>query len=417
MAQHSQFSPSAGERWLNCAGSVVLCRRYPDRSSDAADEGTAAHDLAAVTLNRWLLGLEADCYAFEGRLFGVPSNKFEADEGMCEHVQTYVDTIVREAEGGELLVEHSIDLTRVMGAADPGENARSGTADARILRQLDDGSHWLQIHDLKYGQGHKVYAKDNPQLMLYAAGEMLNLEGQGIRISKVTVFIHMPRLGYSSEWDVPLDALDAIAVRARRAVHIVRLIDEGKEAVEANLQPTELGCKWCRAQVDCPSLLRLAEEAAAEEPSVVRAHEDAMLAQRLALVPLIEAWASAAVGEAQRRAFSGRNIPGYKVVRGKPGHRAWDDAEAAERIMVGARLAASQMYSRKLVSPTKAEELAKKKKTQPVPPIGPGVWEKLNAHVVKPEGKLTLVPEIDPRPAVPVTPVADQFENLDEATS
>ena len=47
---HSMVSPSGAHRWLACTPSAVLERQFPDQGSDAAAEGTLAHELAELKL-------------------------------------------------------------------------------------------------------------------------------------------------------------------------------------------------------------------------------------------------------------------------------------------------------------------------------------------------------------------------------
>ena len=55
---HAQLSPSSAMRWMTCPGSVALGAALPDTSSTFADEGTAAHFLAAECLERELNTLD-----------------------------------------------------------------------------------------------------------------------------------------------------------------------------------------------------------------------------------------------------------------------------------------------------------------------------------------------------------------------
>ncbi len=53
MVAHALLSPSSAERWMQCPGSVALSYGAPDSSSEYADEGTAAHELAAMCLRAY----------------------------------------------------------------------------------------------------------------------------------------------------------------------------------------------------------------------------------------------------------------------------------------------------------------------------------------------------------------------------
>ena len=48
---HALLSPSSAYRWMQCPGSVSLCRLFPDESSEYAKEGTLAHAYAAHILD------------------------------------------------------------------------------------------------------------------------------------------------------------------------------------------------------------------------------------------------------------------------------------------------------------------------------------------------------------------------------
>ena len=72
------------------------------------------------------------------------------------------------------------------------------------------------------------------------------------------------------------------------------------------------------------------------------------------------------------------------------------------------RLKKEEMYNFKLISPTQAEKLLKKE--------SPRRWTKLEALISRADGKPTIAPEADPRPAHIVNPEND-FENVDETES
>ena len=150
--QHARLSPSGADRWMQCPGSLVMEEGIPDTSSDFADEGTAAHELAG-----WCL-TDGTAYAagYLGRKIEVPSRDgktkttWEVTQEMCDYVQEYVDAIRAKAEHGDLYVETRVNFSRFVNVPDS-----FGTSDAIIVM---DKQKELNVDDLKYGRGVRVYA-------------------------------------------------------------------------------------------------------------------------------------------------------------------------------------------------------------------------------------------------------------------
>jgi hypothetical protein len=72
------------------------------------------------------------------------------------------------------------------------------------------------------------------------------------------------------------------------------------------------------------------------------------------------------------------------------------------------------MYELTLISPTAAEKLAKAKGDDK-PLIGPRQWPKVEALVTRSAPKPSVAPASDKRPALVITAVADEFEDLTQA--
>ena len=97
---------------------------------------------------------------------------------------------------------------------------------------------------------------------------------------------------------------------------------------------------------------------------------------------------------------NGTEIPGYKVVEGRS-KRIFSDTEAVARTAVENGF--TDIYKKQLITLTDFEKKMGKKKFN----------ELLGQYVMKPPGKLTLVPESDPRPPVDICKnVASEFTAL-----
>lgn len=125
-------------------------------------------------------------------------------------------------------------------------------------------------------------------------------------------------------------------------------------------------------------------------------------------IDLVEGWAKAVRAELERRMLAGGAVPGFKLVKGREGIRKFADAAEAEKVMKSMRLKQDVMYDWTLISPTTAEKLA----ADGI--IGKKQWLKLQALIVRSEAGLSVAPAADKRPAVVITPVADDFEALPE---
>lgn len=126
-------------------------------------------------------------------------------------------------------------------------------------------------------------------------------------------------------------------------------------------------------------------------------------------IDLVEGWAKAVRAELERRMLAGGAVPGFKLVKGREGIRKFADPAEAESMMKSMRLKQDVMYDWTLISPTTAEKLA----ADGV--IGKKQWPKLQALIVRSEAGLSVAPAADKRPAVAITPVADDFEALPDA--
>ncbi len=431
MSEHSRFSASNFEAGRLCPGRHVMQQGLPDSASKYAREGTAAHEVL-----EWCITNALPPEDRLGHTIIVDGNEYEVDDEMVEAVQITLDNIRALAgEGAQLLSERRV---RYGAALEVDDNEAFGTLDVTTITADAE----LQVHDFKYGRGVIVSAEENEQMMLYALGMLAVFEPLLGEVRSVRLVIHQPRAqDEPSQWMTTPDALRvwarevaAPSVRYQKGAEQMRgkLTDDEWRAIY--LKPNASSCKFCRARGVCPALrddvsmttfgsapatpeefadatlmpvtnaLPDAVYDAAGVP-IPETITDAWLGSVLKRVDTIEEWCGAVRAEAERRMLAGRNVPGWKLVEGRQGNRAWVDKDAAEAALKTMRLRVDQMYALKLISPTAAEKLAKGKDAA----IGERQWKKLQKLVTRAPGKPHVAPLTDPRPVLALTSAADDF--------
>ena len=419
MAEHAKlFSPSKADGWFACPGRIVMEADFPDSSNQASADGTARHEVCADALG--LSVLSVNMYVGTTMSNGVVYRA----EWVAED-QDYIDTVRALAGecvlGVDWFVEHTVNFEAYTDA--PSDSF--GTADAILFKPLPSGYYELIVIDRKTGY-YEVSPERNKQMVLYALGAYEEFR-LSYDISSVRLIIHQRS---AKEWVCTIEDLLAFGEEVRVKAQLVADAVQTRDLIPIaawydvylNPDPSEDACRYCRAMAVCPSMQRKVQEVvgmdfvslAGDDPPSAYKAADSVLADAMAAVGTLRAFADAVEAETARRLQAGAEVPGYKLVLGRQGNRAWADPVAAEKMLREQfRLTTDQAYDRTLISPTSAEALTKGEK----PVIGPRRWKELQPMIWRPDRKPIVVPLSDKREAyVPLqAAAADDFEPIQAA--
>ncbi len=233
--KHALLSASSAHRWLTCTPSARLEEQFPDTTSDAAKEGTLAHELAELKVRNYFDPKDISKRKLNSSIKKMKTEELWQDE-MLTHTDTYIDYIrdvsINLPSTPYVAVEKRVDYSMYASQG-------FGTADC-IMLQGDT----LHVIDFKYGKGVPVSAEENPQMMLYALGayEVYKILYQ---VKKVHLAIVQPRLfDGASEWTCPLGELLEFGEYVKEKAAIAF---EG----QGEFNPGEKQCRFCRAKAQC----------------------------------------------------------------------------------------------------------------------------------------------------------------------
>ena len=320
---------------------------------------------------------------------------------------SYCRPIIAAAE--MFKVEYRVNLTKVLhpGVEVDGKPLQTfGTADLVALLPNGDGTYMLVVGDLKTGR-HKVLAKENKQMMLYARGSLKAL-GRAYEITSVRLVIFQPYAGGADEWDTTPEALLQFGSYAKAsALKAIDAFVRGKKWLKpADFRPSNDACQWCRFAEKCNAK----RKASSDQFNVLKTQADCTVddlsndtGSEMSIVQLKAEWDKLPlmrqhISDIEKAMYAalmrGDKVEGLKLVEGKPGNRAWDKTaddvdirKALEKGGMDACAATALMYKKALLSPTEMEKAAPK-----------DAWEELKELVKRKDGQPSIAPADDKRP-------------------
>jgi len=248
-----------------------------------------------------------------------------------------------------------------------------GTADSILIADKV-----MHICDYKHGLGVEVSAEGNSQLRLYALGA-LEIFDCIYDIDEVCMHIYQPRksnisVDTISKEDLYKWAEEVVVPQAELAYNGLGDFSCGEH------------CRFCKAKAKCRERananMKLAEYEF-QEPAVL---DDEEIADILGRVDALISWASDVKEFALRQAISGKEWPGWKMVEGRSIRKYTNEALVASTV----EGAGFDPYEKKVLGITAMQKMLGKTRFE----------ELLSPYLEKPQGKPTLVPASDKRPAL-----------------
>ena len=356
--KHAFLSASSSHRWINCPPSAALCAKKPNNSSPYAQQGTDVHSLCE---HKVLTAL--------GQASRDPTESLiwfdEEMEDCTDSYAQYIAELLANLQEPIVLVEQRLDFSRYVPSG-------FGTGDCVIV--ADD---ILTVIDLKYGKGVAVSADHNSQMMLYALGA-LELFDALYDIAEIRMVILQPRIQNLSEYIMPLSELLHWAETELKTKAELASKGEGDFCAGEH-------CRFCKVKATCRKRAEYNLQLAKYDFAMPDRLTDIEIETILATADQLAAWASDIKEYALQQSLQGKTWKNWKLVEGRARREYCSETAAAEAVQA----AGFDPYEHKVLGITAMTRMLGKKKFE----------ELLGDLLVKPQGKPTLVPLSDKRPA------------------
>lgn len=386
---HALLSASSAKKWIHCPPSARLEDSIPEEESPYAKEGTLAHAIGELKLQRLFTDKNMTDRTYKSRLKKLQQDELYAPEmdGYTEEYADYVSSIAFSFPGAPFVaVEKRLDYS-------PWAPEGFGTGDCVIIYGGD-----LHIVDFKYGKGVPVKAEGNYQLALYALGAYHEF-GMFFPVERVHLHIVQPRIPNTSSWSTTLkEVLDWGETVVKPAAEKAFKGEGGFHPADYCSGDTENYCRagFCKAYGRCRATadknMELMKKAWNKEqnqknlPPLISWEEAGELLKE---AQFLKEWVQNLESTVLKEIVSGGEVPGWKIIEGKS-YRQISDADAAFAELVKAGYDEAILYERKPIALGALEKTLSKEHRQEI----------LSKYIVKPQGKPTLAPEDDKRPAM-----------------
>lgn len=361
--KHAVLSASSSHRWLQCPPSALLCSKAGDTTSEFAIQGTDAHSLCEYKL-KTALGQESSDSTENLTYFNEEME--DCADMYVQYVMEQLAAVQKTCKDPLVLVEQRLDFSRWVPQG-------FGTGDCVIVA---DGV--LSITDMKFGCGLLVEAERNPQLMCYALGA-LDLFDDIYDIEQVSMTIFQPRRENISTYIISKEELLSWADDTLKPT--AELAAKGEGEFKAGEH-----CRFCKVKATCRKRAEYNLELARYDFEMPPTLEDDEIEAILSKADALVSWVSDVKEYALQQAISGKEWHDWKIVEGRSNRRYVNEHAVAETV----EKAGYDPYEHKVLGITAMTKLLGKTKFE----------DMLSGFIEKPQGKPTLVPMSDKRPAM-----------------
>lgn len=316
---HSKKGASSAERWMNCSGSTALIAAFELPETDEPDyrrEGIAGHEAGAECLARGV-----DTWEIAGETY----HETVIDADMAEAVQVYVDRVRPLIGDGpksgryhneQFFIEAKLAAPEIheamFGSVDFGALVSVEIAATMnglpVMAELEG---FLDVTDLKMGEGIVVEPDDNAQMKYYAfmliATKFAELDDD----FAVRLTIVQPRAfhhdGPVREWWTTVGDIKR---------WVVRDLLPAMHSTDNELQAGKW-CRFCPAKLACPLLVSLFRAACTYDHKEVVSITSEALGLSYQKTEALKFYMKALEDEVYRRHMAGTDVPHTKLVNKK----------------------------------------------------------------------------------------------------
>lgn len=387
---HCRLSPSSSHRWLICTPSVEMESHFPNTTSEAAEQGTAAHSMGEAKIRHKV---------FHEDVTREPTSY--DDEEMEECSDLYCNYVMQQIEEAKQFCKEPLVMIEQRLSFEDIIPGGFGTADCIIATPKK-----LYVTDYKHGRGVLVRVSDalNPQLGIYAYGAYSNLKFLFPDVESVVMTIVQPRLENIDQFEISIEELIEWAQTTVKPKALIASRGEGELVAGEH-------CRFCRAKANCRARADEALALARKDFTVVNGWREtsqgrvadyqfkspALLSQQeiedvLPVLNRIQDWIDSVFTYVSSEAINhGRRWEGFKIVEGRSVRKYVSEKMVEEACR---QAGYTDIYEHTLLPVTKLEKKLSKE-----------VFHQLlvdKGLVIKPKGKLALVPDSDKREEIDV---------------